>query len=116
MSENKLALVTGVSSGISREIARRLAENGARVFETVRDIHSAAYIKGVELVRIATRDELRAAAQVVLRALDNRFPHLRYSVRQSGTLSRLRRYVPARLFDLTLRKRFQLDEPHSEVI
>jgi NAD(P)-dependent dehydrogenase (short-subunit alcohol dehydrogenase family) len=80
MSENKVALVTGVSSEISREIARRLAENGARVFETVRDIRSAAYIRRVELVRIAAGDELRAVA------------------------------------DSNLRKRFQLDEPHSELI
>jgi NAD(P)-dependent dehydrogenase (short-subunit alcohol dehydrogenase family) len=116
MSENKVALVTGVSSGISREIARRLAENGARVFETVRDIRSAAYIRRVELVRIAAGDELRAVAQVVLHALNDRFPHLRYPVGQGATLSRLRHYIPARLFDPTLRKRFQLDEPHSEAI
>jgi NAD(P)-dependent dehydrogenase (short-subunit alcohol dehydrogenase family) len=94
MSENKVALVTRVSSGISREIARRLAENGGRVFETVRDIRSAAYIRAVELVRIATGDELRAVAQVVLRALNDRFPHLRYPVSQSATLSRLRRSFP----------------------
>ena len=116
MSENKVALVTGVSFGISQEIARPLAENGARVFETVRDIPSVADVSGVELVRIATGDELRAVAQVVLHALNDRFPHLRYSVGKSAALSRLRHYIPARLFDPTVRKRFQLDEPHSEAI
>jgi NAD(P)-dependent dehydrogenase (short-subunit alcohol dehydrogenase family) len=116
MSENKVALVTGVSFGISWEIARRLAENGARVFETVRDIRSAAYISEVELGRTATGDELRAVAQVVLRAPNNRFPHLRYFVGKSAALSRFRHYIPARLFDPTLRKRFQLDKPHSEAI
>jgi NAD(P)-dependent dehydrogenase (short-subunit alcohol dehydrogenase family) len=111
MSENKAALVTGVSSGISREIARPLAENGARVFGTVRDIRSAAYIRRVDLVRIAAGDELRALAQVVLHALNDRFPHLRYPVGQSAILSRLRHYIPARLFDHTLRKRFNSMSP-----
>jgi NAD(P)-dependent dehydrogenase (short-subunit alcohol dehydrogenase family) len=46
MSENIVALVTGVSSGISREIARLLAENGARVLGTVRDIRSVADVSG----------------------------------------------------------------------
>jgi NAD(P)-dependent dehydrogenase (short-subunit alcohol dehydrogenase family) len=64
MSENKVPLVTGVSSGISREIGRLLAENGARVFGTVQDIRSAADVSGLELVRIATGDEPRAVAQV----------------------------------------------------
>jgi NAD(P)-dependent dehydrogenase (short-subunit alcohol dehydrogenase family) len=116
MSENKVALVTGVSFGISREIARRLAKNGVRVFETVRDIRSAAYIGRFELVRIATGDELRVVAEVVLHALNDRFSHLRYFVDKRAALSRLRHDIPARLFDPTLRKRFQLDKPDSEAI
>jgi NAD(P)-dependent dehydrogenase (short-subunit alcohol dehydrogenase family) len=36
-SENKIVLITGVSSGIGRETAQLLARRGARVFGTVRE-------------------------------------------------------------------------------
>ncbi len=49
---NKTTFVTGVSSGIGREIAQMLAERGARVFGAVRNPQSAASIQGVELVRM----------------------------------------------------------------
>ena len=49
---NKTALVTGVSSGIGREIAQLVAERGARVFGTARDPRSAKPIHGVEIVRL----------------------------------------------------------------
>ena len=39
--KNKTALVSGVSAGIGREIAQLLAERGARVFGTVRNLQSA---------------------------------------------------------------------------
>jgi NAD(P)-dependent dehydrogenase (short-subunit alcohol dehydrogenase family) len=54
---DKTALVTGVSSGIGREIALLLAERGARVFGTVRDPQSASAIRGVELVRMDVTDD-----------------------------------------------------------
>lgn len=48
----KTAIVTGVSSGIGRAISQLLAERGARVFGTVRNLQSAHPIDGVELVRM----------------------------------------------------------------
>ena len=54
---NKTTLVTGVSSGIGREIALLLAERGARVFGTVRNPQSASSIRGVELIRMDVTDD-----------------------------------------------------------
>jgi NAD(P)-dependent dehydrogenase (short-subunit alcohol dehydrogenase family) len=63
MVENKVALVTGVSSDIGREIAQLLAERGARVFGTVRDHRSTASVAGVELIHMdATNDASVAEA------------------------------------------------------
>ena len=56
--KNQTALVTGVSSGIGREIAQLLAERGARVFGTVRDPKSANPIRGVEMVRMDVTDDV----------------------------------------------------------
>jgi NAD(P)-dependent dehydrogenase (short-subunit alcohol dehydrogenase family) len=62
-------LVTGVSSGIGREIAQLLAGRGARVFGTVRNPESASSIPGVELVRMDVTDDssVSEAVQGVLK-------------------------------------------------
>ena len=67
--KNKTTLVTGVSSGIGREIAQHLVAHGARVFGTVRDPKSAKPIEGVELVRMEVTDDASVgeAVQSVLR-------------------------------------------------
>jgi NAD(P)-dependent dehydrogenase (short-subunit alcohol dehydrogenase family) len=62
--KNKITLVTGVSSGIGREIAQLLAERGARVFGTVRNPRSASSIHGVELVSMDVTDDASVNAAV----------------------------------------------------
>src|SRR6266550_6291082 len=57
MIENNVVLITGVSSGIGRETAQLLAQRGARVFGTVRDLGRADPIAKVELVLIDVTDD-----------------------------------------------------------
>jgi NAD(P)-dependent dehydrogenase (short-subunit alcohol dehydrogenase family) len=52
MINDKIVLVTGVSSGIGRETAELLAEHGARVFGTVRDFRRNGDLPDVELVHM----------------------------------------------------------------
>src|SRR4051812_6460444 len=55
--QNKTTLITGVSSGIGREIAKLLAQRGAHVFGTARNRNSAKPIPGVEIVRMDVTDD-----------------------------------------------------------
>lgn len=64
MIDGKTALITGASSGIGREIARLLAEGGARVFGTARDPRSAGSIPGVDLVRMDVTDDASVSEAV----------------------------------------------------
>src|SRR6266536_5075084 len=62
--KNKITLVTGVSSGIGREIAQLLTERGARVFGTVRNVRSASSIHGVEVVSMDVTEDASVNAAV----------------------------------------------------
>lgn len=57
MSNSKVIVVTGVSSGIGRATAEKLAQRGCRVFGTVRNTAKAQAIPGVVLVDMDIRDE-----------------------------------------------------------
>jgi NAD(P)-dependent dehydrogenase (short-subunit alcohol dehydrogenase family) len=61
---NKITLVTGVSSGIGREIARLLAERGARVFGTARNPQTTTPIPGVEMIAMDVTDDASVAGAV----------------------------------------------------
>src|SRR5437867_7854750 len=54
-------------------------------------------------------DDPRMVAEAVWNALTAKSPRLRYPVGKGVALSRLRRFVPAGMFDKSFRKQFQLD-------
>jgi NAD(P)-dependent dehydrogenase (short-subunit alcohol dehydrogenase family) len=73
-------------------------------YATHRDRSSQNVKKG-----IANGDDPRLVAEAVFTALTAKSPRLRYPVGKGVTLSRLRRFLPAGLFDRAIRKEFQLD-------
>ena len=57
MSNSKVVVITGVSSGIGRAAAIQFAQQGCRVFGTVRNLEKAQAIPGVALIEMDIRDE-----------------------------------------------------------
>ena len=57
MSNSKVVVITGVSSGIGRAAAMQFAKQGCRVFGTVRNTAKAQAIPGVALIEMDIRDE-----------------------------------------------------------
>lgn len=58
MSNSKVVVVTGVSSGIGRITAQKFAERGCQVYGTVRNKAAASPIPGVVLIEMDVRDEV----------------------------------------------------------
>jgi NAD(P)-dependent dehydrogenase (short-subunit alcohol dehydrogenase family) len=80
--QNKVTLVTGVSSGIGREIAQLLAEGGARVYGTVRDPATAEPIKGVQIVRLDVKDD--ASVQQAIDQISREAGTIQHVVNNAG--------------------------------
>jgi NAD(P)-dependent dehydrogenase (short-subunit alcohol dehydrogenase family) len=64
MSEKKVALITGVSSGIGQSIARQLAQKGFAVFGTSRNPREVEPMPGVEVLPLDVRLDESAKACV----------------------------------------------------
>lgn len=62
----KVALVTGVSSGIGREIARLLAQSGFHVFGSTRRNDSKLDLPGVQRIALDVTDDASVARAVAL--------------------------------------------------
>jgi NAD(P)-dependent dehydrogenase (short-subunit alcohol dehydrogenase family) len=61
MTSSRVALVTGVSSGIGRSTAEALAARGDRVLGTAREVERVEAPAGVELVRLDGAVRTRSA-------------------------------------------------------
>ena len=59
-------------------------------------------------------DDPRIVAEAVYQALTAKSPRLRYPVGKGIAFSRMRRFVPASMFDKSFRKQFQLDGSADE--
>ena len=57
MTNSKVVIVTGVSSGIGRAAAEKFAAQGCQVFGTVRSRSKAVPLPGVELIEMDVRDD-----------------------------------------------------------
>ena len=68
MSNSKVVVITGVSSGIGRAAAMQFVKQGCRVYGTVRNTAKAQAIPGVALIEMDVRDEasIERAIQTII--------------------------------------------------
>jgi len=89
----------------------RIDANGADAARRLDD-YGAARDRASEQIRasVSAGDDPSVVAHTVLEAATARKPRLRYPAgKRAGLLARLRRYLPAGLFDNAFRKQFRLD-------
>ena len=88
--------------------------NSRMTAASVVDDYAAARTRAGENVQasVSAGDDPEIVAEAVLEAATAAKPRLRYTAgKRAGVLSRLRRYLPASVFDSALRKQFRLDSP-----
>lgn len=82
MLNSTIVVVTGVSSGIGRASAEKLAKRGCRVFGTVRSIARMTPLAGVELVEMDVRDD--ASVRTAIHTIIERAGHIDVLVNNAG--------------------------------
>ncbi|MGO4701162.1 oxidoreductase [Dyella sp. 2RAB6] len=82
MSNSKVVVVTGVSSGIGRAVAQKFVKRGCRVFGTVRNLHKATPLPGVELVEMDIRDD--ASVRLGIQSIIDRAKRIDVLVNSAG--------------------------------
>ncbi|HKT30697.1 oxidoreductase [Dyella sp.] len=83
MSDSKVVVVTGVSSGIGRATAAKFAKRGCRVFGTVRSVAKAIPLAGVEFVDMDVRDD--ASVKAGIQSIIDRAKRIDVLVNNAGT-------------------------------
>lgn len=83
MSNSKVVIVTGVSSGIGRATAQKFSNRGCRVFGTVRNLHRVTPLPGVELIEMDVRDD--ASVQLAVQSVMDRAHRIDVLVNSAGT-------------------------------
>ena len=82
MSNSKVVVVTGASSGIGRATAEKFAKQGCQVFGTVRSIAKTKPLPGVELVEMDIRDD--ASVQLGIQSVIARAKRIDVLVNNAG--------------------------------
>lgn len=82
MSNSKVVVITGVSSGIGQVTAERFAKLGHKVFGTVRNKVKAQAIEGVELIEMDVSDE--DSVQLGIHSIIDKAGHIDILVNNAG--------------------------------
>lgn len=84
MPNSSVVVVTGASSGIGRAAAEMFAVRGCRVFGTVRDLHKAPPLRGVEFIEMDVRDE--GSVQVAVESIIEKTMRIDVLVNNAGMM------------------------------